>query len=229
MLKFAMLFLLSMPAFAGTNNLPTATVGIIHLQDINKFQQAFAGDIVPRDSFGNVGNGASALGQTSLEWIRAFIKSGYWSLGDIKAHHSFNGTAPIEEGWMLCDGRQITQANYDTEHGSGHWATYVGTSGLVNLFLPNLTGRYPVGAASTTQTGSSTITAVGNSGNTVNLSHTHSVTVSLGAANANIDFFTTPFNQYVGALSASSGSALSSSQSIQPDSIQVLYYMRVIQ
>lgn len=183
-----------------------------------------------------------------------------WVAGDLKIHHSFNGAAPIDAGWMLCDGRQITQVNYEAEHGAGSWAADgIAASILASLYLPNLVSKYPVGAATTTASGSAPIPSVGNSGNTAALGHTHTVAAhnhqwykgnstnpskSFSAAGAvksftvqgavwNGVFFGSTSTQginddyYTTTASPATDSQLGST-SIQPDSIQVLYYMRII-
>lgn len=269
--------------WAGTGNLPQIVTAVVQKAHINDIRTALYQDILPRDGSGTTTSLGGSLGTGTYQWLKARIASGYWSLGDIKVHHSYNGAAPIDEGWMLMDGRQITQANYDTEHGSGHWATYVGSSSLLNKYLPNMTGKYTVGSATTTQSGSSPITFTGNASNQINLAHTHSVyshpiylhqngttddlvfdhdigpvndssnvkslqrgtaknslsllvgnTSSLaGTFGANI--FNPPmsngadYDLATGGLATNgTGSTLSSTQSIQPESLQVLYYMRII-
>lgn len=143
----------------------------------NSIQDALEGDVVPRDTGGIAGTEKGSLGNSSLAWLRAYISSGYFSAGDIKAHHSYNGTIPVGEGWMKCDGRQVTQAAYDTEHGAGHWNTYVVSSPLLNKYLPDLRARYLVGASTgtTTQTGAGAITAIGNTGHRISIAHSHTV------------------------------------------------------
>ncbi len=191
--------------------------------------------------------------------------------GDIKMHHSYNGAADPGEGWMLCDGRQITEAAYNTEHGAGHWATYVGTSPLVNKYLPNFSGKYAHGVAATTQAGTVAITSIGNAGNTINIAHTHtggshrhqwfnwtaagtvdgsfdtngtgqnitSTTISgsvshiiAGSANDFAGIGTAVLgigaDQYTTLNSATTDSSLSATQHIEPESIEVQYYMRVM-
>lgn len=73
---------------------------------------------------------------------------------------------------MLCDGRTVSQAHYDTEHGSGHWATYVGSSPINGKNLPDFTGdKLAYGVAATTQDGSSPISTVGADG--FDIGHVH--------------------------------------------------------
>lgn len=114
------------------------------------------------------------LGSTEHRWARAYINVGSWQQGDVKIHHSFNGVATAGAGWMLCDGRQINQTTYDAEHGSGSWASDVGTAGsLLNKYLPDLISRYAVGVSATSQDGTSAITSVGNTANSSVFTHTH--------------------------------------------------------
>ncbi len=226
----------------------------------NIIRSALNGDLVPRDSTGAAVANAGSLGTATYPFLRAEIASGQWILGDIKAHHTYNGAAPIGHGWMLCDGRVITEANYNTEHGANTWATYISSSPLLNKYLPGLTNKYLVGAATTTQDGSGVITGVGNDSHQINIAHTHTVdghthdmanhTHTLAAAGGS-DYsasHSAPYSPYVGGgdpaegwaitsppstnTSGSAGpatnSALSTTQSIQPQSIQVQYYMRII-
>lgn len=283
MLIIATIFITSVIVYAGTNTLPVETDAIIRRSHVNKFQTALTGFFVPRNSSGVAEDESGELGTSALQWLRAHIAAGYWSLGDIKMHHSYNGLVGPGEGWMLCDGRVINEVNYDAEHGAGAWATYVGSSSLEGLVLPNMTGKYPVGAATTTQDGTTTITSVGNTSHTVNIEHTHTIndhnhtqgphdhtvndfshnhawyTSGAGAcieedttntcATFDGDANTTPFtstggpfftnttlvsglgmSQTAPAISTEAtpaANSLSSAQSVQPESIQVQYYMRV--
>lgn len=60
--------LLVTAALAGSNNLPLQVPGIIQLAHINKFQIALSGDIVPRNSLGNVGDTAASVGNSLYRW-----------------------------------------------------------------------------------------------------------------------------------------------------------------
>lgn len=117
----------------------------------------------------------SPLNVALMDELRARSNSAYQT-GDIKWHHSYNGLVDAGAGWMLCDGRVINESNYNTERGSGTaWDDEVGASVLDGKYLPNLIGKYLVGASTTTQTGSSAITSVGNSSHQINISHSHTV------------------------------------------------------
>ncbi len=232
----------------------------------NVLRSVLSGDLVPRNASGVATANAGSLGTATYPFLSANITSGDWILGDIKMHHSYNGAAPIGHGWMLCDGRQITEALYNTEHGASTWATYIGTSPLLNKYLPNFTGRYPVGKATTPETGASPIATVGNVSSHIDISHTHTGpshnhtwwTGGTGGS-GDIEYDVnggpiTPANHTTGvndgiALAASggvtaigpagnlytanagtgvTGTTGSTTQSIQPDSVEVQYYMRVI-
>lgn len=194
------------------------------------------------------------LGSSDHRFARAYVNVGSYSQGDTKMFHSFNGALAIGAGWMQCDGRQITETNYNTEHGAGSWADDINTAGsLLNLFLPNMTNKYAVGAASTTEGGTVTAASVGNTSSVISISHSHShnhqwyneqagtddntynsgggadtltssaladkaILISDSGQGLNVDSYT----------NNDSTNALSSSQNIQPESIEFLYYMRII-
>jgi hypothetical protein len=69
------LLLFSGAALAGTNNLPVETGNIIQRQHVNKFQTALAGDLVPRDSSGNVGDVTADLGESVYRWKNIWAKA----------------------------------------------------------------------------------------------------------------------------------------------------------
>jgi hypothetical protein len=224
----------------------------------NAIRSAMTGDVVAREAALGVATDLAAnLGvDATYRFLRAYVAYGYWDCADIKLHHSYNGLVSAGEGWMLCDGRTIGQSAYDTEHGSGHWATFVGTSPLNGLKLPNFTGKYALGASSTTETGSGTIAAVGNTSHQINMQHRHkwyrpnaagtsdqiydssgnllslSDTSAKGAAansafgakagigGPTVDYYTTTPN--------AASQTMSATQSIQPESIEFQFYMRVI-
>jgi hypothetical protein len=249
---------------ASTDTIPTR--GEVQKNDadwFNVLNRALSGDLVPRNQSGVAGDLAGSLGSDTIRWLKAFIASGHWVAGDVKMIHPYNGDALPGEGWMLCDGRTINSTNYDTEHGSGHWSTYVGTSPLNGLKLPNMTNKYAVGKATTPETGSGTIASVGNSGHNIQVGHAHNIVhpqaagvtdltsssgttdaISLnnggstktGSARA-ISIVANPLRMVMGGGDEPIGSfpglssnisTLSGNSSIQPESMQVCFYMRVI-
>lgn len=181
-------------------------------------------------------------------------------VGDIKMHHSFNGVVPIARGWFPANGTQLTQASYDSLHGTGAYlADGVNHSPLLSKYMPNFTGRMPVGAASTTETGSTNADMrVGNANYTYNISHTHSVLGHIHrwykkfagpdqswdssgnpqALTQNTDtdyaialnFATTGLDndRYTEANITQTTTNALSSVSIQPPSIEVIFYVRVV-
>lgn len=202
----------------------------------NIIRTVLSADQVPRNTSGVAADLGGSLGQSALRWLKAFIASGYLSPGDIKAHHTYNGATPIGEGWFPCLGGIINQANYDAIFGSGHWATYVGSSPLDGKYAPNLTSRYLVGVSATTQSGSVAITAVGNSGN-VSPGHHHLFIDSNGRDGLSAGFTASPSDGSHYGLAADttaghsiavSANTANATDNIQPDSIEAIYYIRII-
>lgn len=158
-----------------TDNIPTRTNGNkIDETWFNLIKQVLAGIFTPRNISGVPTDVGGELGSEDYRWKHAHIAAGYWSPGDVKLHHSFDGEVGPGQGWMRCDGRQITQANYDAEHGVGSWDQFIGVAPpLENKYLPQMEGRYPVGTSLTTQDGSAPITNVGHNLHLVDLAHAH--------------------------------------------------------
>lgn len=235
----------------GTKRTIQRTNGLVIDDDwFNQIRAALCGDWVPRDAAGRVLDGAGEFGKAIKRFKRAFFAEGDWSLGDYKMHHSYNGAVSAGQGWMLCDGRTVTEANYDAEHGSGSWEMYCSDSPLVNKYLPNYTDRFIVGASETAQDGSVAITAVGLGGHVLDLEHNHKwlaitpVTLAaktFDAAGAPVDF-TTGFTKDGGYYSTITSTAnrltsadkyvsktLSAAQSVKPESIELQIYMRIVE
>lgn len=215
--------------------IPTRTNGrVIDETWFNIFQQVLGGDILPRAASGNSLDEAGNLGDSSHAWIKAFINSGYWSAGDVKMHHSYQGSISPGQGWMKMDGRQVTQAAYDAEHGTGSWVKYVGSSPLLNKYLPIMSGRYPVGTSLTTQNGSVSMSPVGNTNHQINLQHSHTVNNhSHGIPSSGFKILGDASGTTVPGVTTDSQapgttSSLSTTQSIQPESIELEFYMRII-
>jgi hypothetical protein len=166
----------------GSDTIPDRANGNIIDEDwFDVIQRALKGDLIPRNSSGVAEDIAGSLGSATYWWKKAFIKSGYWTIGDYKFHQDYNGLCTPGQGWMLVDGRIINQANYDAEHGAGSWAIYVGSTILDGRYLDNAVGCYAVGVdLSPAQDGTIAFTHVGNTSHQVNLAHTHSYSTGGG-------------------------------------------------
>lgn len=142
--------------------------------DLNNNFSNHRGTLLPIDStVSSATTGTYELGSSSYAWKKYNIACGDWKVGDIKAHHSYNGLEGPGQGWMLCDGRLINQTNYDAEHGAGSWASYIDSSTLTGYYLPDLVQRYQIGVSATTQSGASSITSIGLTSHTIDLQHLH--------------------------------------------------------
>ena len=178
-------------------------------------------------------------------------KSGF-KPGLIEDFHTYNGTVPIPAGSFPCDGSVINEANYDAVHGAGSWDSDVVSSLLDGKRSPNLIGKYTVGAAATPADGSVAIPVVGNTSHQINIDHSHIVNshahkwfqagdsynvsggltavepISIGSG-LNIAFRTTSSNSYyTNAQSPGTDSKLSSTQSVQPESVETIKIIRII-
>ena len=197
------------------------------------------------------------LGTSTKRWSTIYSKKiitniGQWQVGNIKQRYSYNNTVPVEQGWMLCDGRQVTIANYDAEHSSGSWTTYIGSSvgasPIANLYLPQLCNNYlPIGASATSEAGTSALSTFGlvSTNNNITIaahSHTYSIdhihnTLPSDAVPHNhgiLDTSVHPVDSlYVGNRSYTSGLTTTSESAartidVLPASSKVQYYMRII-
>lgn len=212
----------------------------------NVIFDAIQGDIVPRNSVGKVESLSGSIGSSLFNWMRAYIAAGDFDCGDFKLHHSYNGAVGPGQGWMLCDGRVINEANYNTEHGAGSWDTYIVSSPLDGKYLPDLDAKYLVGASTTTQSGASPITSVGNAGNVADLSHNHQIYDvqgnnlagrSYASNNSFIDLSAVAKSGAAETITKASNISvpdmyttkhLTSTEDIRPPSIEVQIYMRII-
>lgn len=175
-------------------------------------------------------------------------------IGNTKLHHTFNGAAPVGRGYMICNGDIINSTNYDAIHGSGAYTRdNVASSPLIGKYLPNMVDKFAVGAAATAQTGGSAITSVGLTGHTlITATHSHkwlNTVASAAASDQSYDsagtatnFSNTGYLKNAGtwsvALNNAGGTrspnieytdkAGSLSQSIKPESIEMLYIIKVI-
>ena len=157
-----------------TETIPTRSAGQTITEEWpNLFKRVIITDFLPRDASGVVVSLAGSLGSATYKWLRAHIKVGGWSCGDVKQHLSFNNTILVDQGWFPLNGQILNQTNYDTYHGAGSWAAYIGTSPLNGKYMPLMTNRYPAGTLVTGQDGSIAFTVVGNPSSQINIAHVH--------------------------------------------------------
>lgn len=156
--------------------------------------------------------------------------------GSIRLFHTYNDTLDIPRGWMICNGNVVNETNYEAIHGSGTYATDgIASSNLLNLYLPNYTDRYAVGATATTQDGvSATMTPVGNTDHEIDFAHTHSgASHTHGPSSTTYGTYdtinTTGLQQGdTQAATYTLQSALSDNTEIKPESVEMVFIMRVI-
>lgn len=254
---------------AGSNTISSVTGGVVRTSHVNQYFQALTQDLVPRNSSGVATSEAGNLGGSTFPWKNAVISTGYWGAGDVKCKHTYNGLVPIEQGWMRMDGDIVNQTNYDSEHGAGSWANYIGSSPLDGKHLPNLNSKYIVGSNTTPQDGTSAITSTGNVNHQINLNHSHDFSVDSdkwynsseltnvthnswdaagspkdisGTADSGATYFGIPVENCSaggvecidtdfwteGVSNQTTQTSLSATQSVQPESIQFVCYMRII-
>lgn len=176
---------------------------------------------------------------------------GIMPIGSITMFHTFNGAVSIPRGWMKCNGDVVNSTNYESIHGGGTFTTDAIAAGALNAKnLPNLVSRYPVGVSNTTQNGSVAITAVGNSGNTTDSSHVHqtynyindattaqvynssgaltNVTADTRTGGVHIKTFSGGTETSILGMDTYTSDAGPTSLSIQPDSIEVIFIIKVV-
>jgi hypothetical protein len=148
-----------------------------------RMKRAITGVFVPRDvTTLDASDEAGSLGSSTYRFNRAHITSGYLSVGMMKYKYVYTSISPVlEAGWMLCDGRVVSEANYNTEHGANTWASEVVSSPINGLRLPDFNNRYMRGVNGSTQSGASPITSVGNG--SLSISHAHGTNYTTGAPN----------------------------------------------
>lgn len=231
----------------------------ITVDDINQYKSALLGDLNPRNSIGAAEEASGSLGTDDYQWLEAFIDTGFWSLGDIKSHHTYNNIVEVGQGWFPCNGDIINEANYDAVYGAGSWTQYIISSALEGKYSPDLESKYLVGASDTVADGSVVIPTVGLIDNLTTFSHSHnlashnhryhtderdtirnifvgnpdtdgSVSFTETGAERSISSGTSLGDRtyYTANKTAPTNLALTSDVSIQPDSIEVIFYIRII-
>lgn len=226
--------------------------------DVNQFRTALLENHVPRNSSGSPEDEAGSLGSSSLKWFKTHIQGGCWSAGDIKPHHTFSGAAPITNGWFPCNGSIINQENYDILFGENAWDDHIKSSPLEGRYSPSMLSRYIKGSSDTTQDGNALITQVGFDNHLLNFAHIHTSPAHQHQWHTNTAFGysllnrTTPshynmsfayggakkdFTVNAGGFSGfyytenetvSTDYQSIESKTIQPHSIEVIYYIRII-
>ncbi len=255
----------------GTGNLVDQADGeVADAADVQQIINAKKEDIVPRNSSGVPTANAGALGTSTYPFKSADITTGYFQTGMIIPFHSYNNAISYPQGWYPCNGSVINESNYNSVHGAGSWATYIGSSDLDGKYAPDFDGNYPVGALTTPATGAGAIPTVGNTSHQINIAHTHTApahqhiwyiasgsattadqSYQSGGATTNISQFAKTSGtgiQYHGgsgnSIDAATGSgddlytqqisggntssSLSSTQSVQPESVEVQYLIRIV-
>ncbi len=242
----------------GTNTIPARTDSTtIFAAHVNAFRTALNGDYVPRNVSGVAENEAGSLGTPTLRWLRSHVRTGHFFTGQVIQFHDFGGALTPGQGWMKCNGDIVNLANYDALHGAGSWVQFIGTSPIDLKNLPDFNNRYAIGNNATAQDGSSPITKVGNTAHQVDLTHSHTVnahnhrwvdsvstgtnsfTSSGGGSSTTFDSSGSviDMNGIVGTVnvdgftendSPGTDTALSATQNIQPESIEIQFWMRII-
>lgn len=197
---------------------------------INNFRDVLIGDFVPRGISGSPRVRAGRLGSTTYKWKRAYIQLGYLGVGDVINFMDYAANIPLPQGFMLCNGVIINEANYDAQHSAGDWDNFIVSSVLDGKYLPNMADTYVRGKTGTLQSGASAITKVGS--NTSNFSHTHGGAIT-SSANGGSNYHNDPFDggsfmtdNHTHTLTLAS--ALSATQTIRPASIETKFIMRIV-
>lgn len=199
---------------------------------INIIRDVLTGVFVPRDLTGTPRANYSRIGTESYLWKNLHVQIAHLGLGDVFHFHDFAGNVTIPQGWMLCNGAIINEANYDSQHSTGDWDNYVVSSVLNGLYLPNMDLAYVKGKTGTLQAGSAPITTVGQS--TRDFSHDHgspkfTTTPTPGPVNINTGgaseyYFGNPGHGHTFTIP----SALSATQDMRPSSTAVKVIMRIV-
>lgn len=214
-----------------TETLPDRSPGqTIQFSWINLIRSIVSLDFVPRSLAGTPRANYARLGSPSYKFSRVHVQLSHLGLGDVLHFHDYAGNISVPQGWMVCDGSLINEANYDAQHSAGDWDKYVGSSVLGGLYLPNTDLAYIKGKTGTLQAGTAPITTVGS--NTANLAHAHGSPITT-SANSGSTINTNVASTYYWASpghthSLTIPSALSSAQDIRPSSTAVKIIMRIL-
>lgn len=174
------------------------------------------------------------------------------TIGTILPFHTYDSLISIPTFFMICDGGVISEANYNSLHGAGKWTEDVGTTVLDGKYTPDFTDRYAVGTADTTEDGTGAIATTGNSSHQTDIGHNHQwfnrtgttstsyiydsggsqtavTSEAIGIGGASVAAVVGAGTGITGlakdGYTASGGSA---TQDVQPDSIEVIYIIKVV-
>jgi len=197
---------------------------------INIFRDALIGALMPRQISGAVRDLSGRLGTPVYKFERLHVQLGYLGIGDVFAWIDYAGAVPLPQGWMLCNGQIINEANYNAQHNAGDWANFIGSSSIDGKYLPNMTGVYAAGKSGALQSGSIPITTSGS--HVRDFSHNHggvkttSTSGNVGTVGGLIPLLAVmPGNHSHSVTIVSDWSA---AQDIKPDSVQAQFIMRII-
>ncbi len=198
---------------------------------LENLRQSFVGTFAPRGISGIPRANYGRLGSSTYPWKRAHIQMGYLGIGDVFAWHDYAGNVDVPQGYMLCNGVIVSQANYDAQHAAGDWANYIGTSPIATLYLPDMDQTYIKGKSGTLQAGTVAITKVG--ANTQNFQHNHGSPKTTTAAGGSV--YNNNGNDSAGGFMVAFHThgftipnALSATQDIRPSSSSVKFIMRIV-
>jgi hypothetical protein len=170
-------------------------------------------------------------------------------IGNVKMHHTFGGAVPYGHGYMVCNGQLVNQTNYDAIHGSGAYVRdNVAASPINGRYLPAMVNKYGVGALTTPQDGTSAITSVGHPLHLANFAaHNHGYMAYNSGIGQEYTYDSAGNVYYTSDATTGSGTTAlasdvnarsltgqvytamhSQTDNIQPDSIELLYILKVI-
>jgi hypothetical protein len=197
---------------------------------INNFRDVLSGNFIARYLTGAVRANYGRLGTQTYRWKRHHVFTGDMGVGDIMPWYDYNGGYDLPQGWMLCNGVIINEANYDAQHTTGDWDNYVVSTVLNGIYLPSMGSNFPRGTTAAMQSGTSPITNGGIS--TLNLSHTHgSPRTTSGPSPTFINRTSAVDRLAYNAThthTVTIPSDLSSVQNIEPEHLLIKFIMRVV-
>jgi hypothetical protein len=199
---------------------------------MNLFRSCLIGDLIPRGQTGAARADYGRLGTPVYQWKNAHIAIGHFGPGDIQFWYDYNDDAVLPQGWMLCNGVIINETNYNAQHETGDWDTYIASSILDGKRLPDMDSKFIKAKTGSLQDGSIAITTVG--ANEFDFYHIHgtpTTTSSSGstAQNINIDSGAKAYLAgHVHDVDLNPPLGELASPNIEPEYIEVKMLMRII-